>query len=502
MTAAHTAVGDGPLRITVPVPNVHSYRHLGFAVDLVQADTLARYHRSLGRTVRVVSGTDENSTVTVRAARSAGVSPRELADRDAAGLSDLLTALRTPLDARVRTSASARHKELVERLWRDCLSAGDLYQGQYEGAWCEACGRFVAESGGRCPRHGTPVSPATEPNWFFRTSRHRERLRDAVASGRLRIVPAARRNEVLAFLDSGVEDMSVSRPRERSDGWGLAVPDDPGQILYTWWDVLAAYLDDGEDAHHPWEKDTEHWQIIGKGILRVHALHWPAVLLSAGRPLPSVLAVHQHLTTRGLPPQDGAKAGFDPVELAGRHGADALRWWVLREMSAGDDTDFTVGRMVRRANEDLANSVGNLVNRVVGMVHRYRAGRAPDGPRPPGTDLAVTSARAVAAEALAAFDFRAATAAVLALSLHGNRLVERTRPWELAKAEARGEDPAAARRLDAVLAEAMAVCRALAELLAPFVPDLAERIARQCQGTPLPPQSPVYPRHAEEPAPP
>lgn len=545
------------LYISTTIPYVNAKAHLGHALELVQADVLARQHRLAGDQVRFQTGTDDNSLKNVLAAEAAGLPVRELVDRNSRAFAALRDPLGLSFDDFLATSSDPRHLPGVERLWRACADRGDLYLRQYEGLYCVGCEQFYKPAelpAGRCPEHGTLPQPVAEQNWFFRLSRYAGQLRELTASGRLRIEPAARRNEVLGFIDSGLEDFSVSRSVERAGGWGIGVPGDPGQVIYVWWDALGNYitaLGYGTDAcgyQHWWAGADRRIHLAGKGVLRFHAVYWPAILLSAGEPLPTDILVHDYLTidgqkisksapgTAGL----GSAADADPVALAAAFGADPVRWWLLREVPRVGDADFSVARLIARANDDLANDLGNLVSRVTSLVHRYRDGKVPGAPPPgelrataPGEAGALVAACDQAAQrrsaALDRFDFRAATAAVWDIVGEANRYIERVRPWELARAE-RGEEwrggaasagdgrggviggdgragaadganprsgAASARvQLDAALWLLIKACRTLGRELGPFVPALAVRISEACDDSAgcLAPPRPLFPR--------
>jgi methionyl-tRNA synthetase len=493
--------------VTTAIPYVNAPPHLGFALEIVQADVLARHRRRRGAPVRFLTGTDDNSLKNVQAAEAEGVPVRELVDRNAAAYAALREPLGLEFDDFIRTSSDPRHRAGVERLWRACEASGDLYRKHYQGRYCVGCEQFYPEAelvGGRCPEHGVEPQPVEEENWFFRLSRYQQPLRELIASGALRVEPASRRNEVLGFIDGGLEDFSVSRSAARSRGWGIPVPGDPGQVIYVWFDALANYITalgygSGADEYQRWWAGGDRRvHLIGKGILRFHAVYWPVVLLSAGLPLPTGILVHDYLTVDGRKLSKSSGNVIDPVALAGRFGADALRWWLLREVPRVGDADFTVERLAARSDEDLANGLGNLVNRVVAMVHRYRQGEVPgDAAVPAGVErLAAARSRApgLVDDALEAGDFRRATAAVWAIVEEGNRWIEAVRPWELAKAER--ADGAAPERLDAVLALLVGACRLLGEELAPFLPGAAARIAAQCAADSgrLPAPAPLFPR--------
>jgi methionyl-tRNA synthetase len=495
--------------ITTTIPYVNARPHIGFALELVQADVLARFRRRRGHAVRFGAGTDDNSLKNVLAAQAAGAQVREFVDRNAEAFLALHGALSLSTDDFIRTSRDPRHRPGVERFWRACDAAGDLYRQRYQGRYCTGCEQFYTGAelrDGRCPEHETEPQPVTEENWFFRLSRYAEPLREAITSGRLRIEPAGRRNEVLAFIEGGLEDFSVSRPAARAGGWGIPVPGDGSQVIYVWFDALCNYVTalgyGGADAaayQRWWAGSGERVHLLGKGVLRFHAVYWPAMLLSSGQPLPTDIYVHDYLTAGGRKISKSSGPTADPAALAAEYGADAVRWWLLREVPRAGDADFTVERMIARSDDELANGLGNLVNRVVAMVRRYRDGRVPlRRPALPGGEDLGAACRLAAdrvGDALGEFDFRQATAAVWAIADEGNRFINRARPWELAQAERAG-DADAGRRLDAVLCQLAGACAVLGRELEPFLPDAAARIAGQC--TPvdgrLPEPSPVFRR--------
>jgi methionyl-tRNA synthetase len=536
--------------LSTTVPYVNARPHLGFALELVQADVLARHHRRSGDQVRLQTGTDDNSLKNVLAAEAGEISTADLVDRNATAFAALHEPLALSFDDFIRTSSDPRHRPGVERLWRACAASGDLYQKHYAGLYCVGCEQFYQPAelpGGQCPEHGAEPQRVAEENWFFRLSRYADQLHDLISSGRLRIEPAARRNEVLGFIAGGLEDFSASRSTERARGWGIPVPGDPGQVIYVWWDALGNYVTalgygtPGAGYRRWWTEADRRVHLAGKGVLRFHAVYWPAILLSAGEPLPTDILVHDYLTiggskisksgvvaAAGVAAAGVAAAGDsgDPLVLVDRYGTDAVRWWLLREVPRVGDADFTEARLVARANADLANDLGNLVSRVVTLVHRYRQGKVPQaggpgekrqehnpraGIRPGGQpqqaehDRLTLAGRRLAAAceqaperiaaALAAFDIRAATAAIWDVVEEANRYVEVAEPWRLAKAERDG-DAGAGRRLDASLALLVGTCAGLGRELAPFLPGLAARIQAACDGSAgrLPAARPVFPR--------
>ncbi|MBC6461702.1 methionine--tRNA ligase [Actinomadura sp. HBU206391] len=503
MTTAHTY-------ITTTIPYVNARPHLGFALELVQADVLARHHRRRGDHVRFQTGTDDNSLKNVLAAEAAGIGVQEFVDGNAAAFTALAEPLSLSVDDVIRTSRDPRHRGGVERFWRACADTGDLYRKHYEGLYCVGCEQFYTPAelnDGHCAEHGTKPQQVAEENWFFRLSRYTGRLHDLISTGALRIEPAERRNEVLAFIAGGLEDFSISRSTARAHGWGIPVPGDPSQVIYVWWDALGNYLTaldygTGGNDHQRWWTGAEHRiHLVGKGVLRFHAVYWPAMLLSAGQSLPTDILVHDYLTVDGRKISKSNGVTVDPAALAEKYGTDAVRWWLLREVPRVGDADFTLDRLVARANDELANGFGNLVNRVVAMTHRYREGQIPTGEAPAsggeGLQEAVRRAPRLIDTALAEFDFRKATSAVWGIVDEANRYINHIRPWELAKIERDGDEHAG-HQLDAVLATLIRACRTIAEHLASFLPDVTARITRQCAAVDgrLPEPSPIFKRVA------
>lgn len=474
------------LFLTTTIPFVNGRPHLGFALEIVRADVLARHHRARGGRVRFLTGTDDNSLKNVLAAEAEGLSTRALVDRNAAAFTALHKPLSLSVDDVIHTSADPRHRVGVERFWQACVAAGDIYRRSYAGLYCVGCEQFYTPGelvDGRCPDHATVPQEVAEENWFFRLSRYAGRIHDLISSGELRIEPAARRNEVLSFVASGLEDFSISRSQARARGWGIPVPDDPDQVIYVWWDALGNYItslgygSNGADYRRWWTDGDQRVHLVGKGVVRFHAVYWPAMLLSAGEPLPTAVYVHDYLTVDGRKISKSSGASVDPMALVERFGPDAVRWWLLREVPRVGDADFTVDRLVARANEDLANGLGNLVHRVVSMLHRYRDGRVPTAGSGAGSGADALAAACAAAPslvdaALADVDYRRAAAAVWTVVDEANRYVETARPWQLARTDLS--------ELDSTLRTLLEACQLIGIELAPFLPDLAARVTEQC----------------------
>ena len=469
--------------VTTAIPYVNARPHVGFAYELVLADILVRHRRRRGRPTRFSTGTDDHSLKNVLAAEAEGATPRTLVDRNAAAFVELGPLLGVTTDDFLRTSHDPRHRPVVEQLWRACAARDDVYRTTWRGRYCTGCETFLDDRAERCEEHAAPPELVDETNWFFRLSRYREPVRDAILSGRIAIVPDAARAETLAFLAGEVRDLSISRSATRARGWGLPVPDDATQVIYVWFDALASYL--SSPGLEAWRASTDRVHVIGKGIARFHAVYWPAFLLSAGLPLPDRILVHGYLTQDGAKLSKSAGAG-DVAPIVARTGGDALRWFFARRCRTSSDTDVSIAAILAAHDGDLADRLGNLVQRCTALA----AGRVP--PRAEDPELAALCAALPGriATALDAFLLDDAAAAIVELLDAANRTLELTAPWRL-----RRTDPeAAARALYAPLQAA----RCAAEELEPFVPATARALVARLgdlePGAPLVAGPPPVPR--------
>lgn len=494
------------LYVTTAIPYVNSHPHLGHALELVQADVLARNRRLRGERVRFLTGTDDNALKNVQAARQAGVEVAALVETNAERFHSLKRILDLSFDDFIRTSVDPRHRPGVERLWEECSARGDFYQRQYEGSYCLGCEQFYNEDeleGGVCAEHRVPPETVTETNWFFRLSRYEDQILDLLESGKVRVEPAGRRNEVISQVRAGLNDFSVSRPAARASGWGIPVPGDPDQVVYVWWDALANYVTalgygTGGSAYEEWwEGAEERVHVIGKGIVRFHAVYWLALLLSAGLPLPTKILVHDYLSVDGEKLSKSRGNALDPGGLVEEYGVDAVRWWLVRDVARTGDTDFTRERLVKRHDVDLANGLGNLANRTLTLVSRHRGGVLREAEADPAWAELAGAVRGLEGDvdaALERFDLRGATDALWRVVDAANRLVNEERPWELARSEAAG-DEGAGERLDAVLSVLVSACRAVTHELGAFLPSGAALLAEQLgTGTGTGEAAPVFRR--------
>lgn len=515
-----------PYFISTSIPYVNGKPHIGHAMEYVLTDALARYHRLFGSDVRFSTGTDENSLKNVQAAEKEGIPVAALVDRNAHAFQALADRLGASYDSFLRTSIEPKHAAGVSLLWEACARAGDIYKGSYRGLYCVGCEQFYTEDelvDGLCPEHLAPPEVIEEENYFFRLSRYAQPLIALIESDRLLVWPTTRKNEILSFLRGGLADLSVSRSRARAHGWGIPVPGDLEQVIYVWFDALANYITTldfaaagaervetpspstgsgrvltgvervepppadqpgarGELYWRYWANNPRRVHVIGKGILRFHAVYWPAFLLSAGVPLPTTLVVHGYLTVEGQKISKSLGNAVDPAELAQTYGPDTLRYFLLRHTPAADDSDFSRTRLALAYNSELADQLGNLLSRTVSMVTKYWDGFVPAAARPDEAacrviDLGNGLAERVQA-AVERFALHEALAAIWELIGAANKYVVEVAPWTLAKVRAAGDD-AAGERLATALYTLIESLRLAAVFCEPFIPDAAARIAAQ-----------------------
>ena len=356
--------------ITTAIPYPNGQPHIGFGLEIVQADVLARYHRLLGDSVWFLTGVDEHGLKVYRSAQKEGVGFQEYVDRNSAEFAKLKEVLNISYDDFIRTSDRVRHWPGAQQLWRACLE--DIYPKEYEGLYCVGCEAFVNKKdliNGECDEHHTKPEVVKEKNYFFKLSKYKKQIKELIESDELQIVPAGRKNEILNLLKDA-EDFSVSRPVEKIS-WGIPVPDDPSQVQYVWFDALANYITaigygrDDESFKKWWPADIH---AIGKGILRFHAIYWPAILLSAGLPLPKSIYVHGYVSIDGEKISKSLGNIISPEDAVKKYGIDPVRYYLLREISSTEDGDFSYKKLEDRYNGDLANNLGNLVSRVAKLI--------------------------------------------------------------------------------------------------------------------------------------
>jgi methionyl-tRNA synthetase len=468
--------------ITTPIYYVNDVPHIGHAYTTIAADVLARYHRWRGLDVFFLTGTDEHGASVAQAAAAHGQSPQEYCDRISAAFKQAWQQLAISNDYFIRTT-DARHEAGVKAFLERLYARGDIYRGRYEGWYCVGCERFYAEDeledGRLCPLHRREAVWYAEDNYFFRLSRYQEPLLRAVEDpsdpNHFGISPPTRRNEVIGKLRSGLSDISISRA---SLAWGIPLPFDPAQTTYVWIDALLNYItaigyhDDQATFERYWPADLH---LMAKDILWFHAIIWPALLMAVGLRPPRRVYAHGFFTVEGQKMSKSLGNVIRPAEVVERFGADATRYLVLAAFPFGTDGDISIGSMTERYNADLANDLGNLVNRTVSMVNRYLDGRVPEPRAQHESDRALANAAkgmfAQVDAALANLAFSEAIAAVGAVVSRANRYVEEQAPWSLARVDRE--------RLATVLYTLLETIRLAAHALAPIMPGATARIAEQ-----------------------
>jgi methionyl-tRNA synthetase len=362
--------------ISTAIPYVNAKPHIGHAFEMAQTDVLARFLRMAGYDVFFLTGSDENSLKNVLSAKKEGISTKELVDRNAKDFKDLAAALGASNNDFIRTT-EARHIKGAKKLWQACKKE-DIYQKEYEGLYCVGCEDFYKEKDltpdGLCPEHRTKPQVVKEKNYFFKLSNYQKQLHDLVARDEIKIIPETRKHEVLKFIEAGLEDFSVSRSVERAENWGISVPGDDSQIMYVWFDALSNYITALGYADDD-VKFKEYWQQgysvhdIGKGILRFHAIYWPAMLLSAGVKPPSEVFVHGYLTVDGQKMSKSLGNVVDPVAMIEKYGVDALRYFLMSGITPFEDGDFSETKL-KDSYAELANDLGNLVMRIAKIAQK------------------------------------------------------------------------------------------------------------------------------------
>lgn len=477
------------LYITTAIPYVNASPHIGNALDYLLADIWARYQRQNGRDVRFQVGTDEHGTKIAMKAAEAGLTPQEYVDKMYEPFKWLLDKVNATYTDFIRTTDD-HHVQAVQYIWRQL--APYIYKDHYTGWYCVGCESFVSDkeaaaNNGICPIHNQPYQRLSEENYFFKASAFTDKIREAIVSKRMQIVPETRQHEFLELIKNGLSDVSFSRSRKNL-GWGIPVPGDDEQVMYVWPDALSNYITvlgypDRPEWRDYWPADI---QVIGKDILRFHAGIWPAILLALDLPLPKKLMVHGFINVGGSKMSKSLGNVVDPIEIIDRYGVDAFRYYFARHIPTLNDGDFTWEKFISVYESELGNDLGNLVQRVASMILRYQQGVIGD------VGISEHDMQPYR-EAMESLNFDRALDEVWLTVRSLNQYLDSVKPWAVAKQI--GHDNEAEAHLGEILAYSAATLLQVSDLLVPFMPDTAAKIRHTFESGVVPADTSVlFPR--------
>jgi len=472
--------------VTTSIAYTNALPHLGFALEIIQADVLARYHRFLGEDVFFLTGTDEHGAKVVKAAEKEGKSPKEFVGKISAKFKGLKRVLNLSNDDFIRTTDKKRHWPAVKKVWLKLKERGDIYRKKYKGLYCSGCEAFITKKDlldGKCAVHQSEPEAVEEENYFFRLSKYSKKIERIIRDNIIKIIPESRKNEMLSFLKGGLEDISFSRPRKDLK-WGIPVPGDITQTIYVWSDALSNYISalgygkDEKRFRRFWPADVH---CIGKDIQKFHCLIWPGMLLSLGLDLPKIIFVHGFITVAGQKMSKSLGNVIDPFELVKKYGTDAVRYFLLREIPPTEDGDFTYEKFEVRYNSDLAKGLGNLTARVVTLADKFKIQNAKIKITTKNLKFKkeIEKTKKNWERALDEFKFNETLISIWELISFCDRYIEKERPWEKSKKQKE------------VIKNLLFAVNEIAKLLLPFLPETSEKISRQLKTNK---SKPLFPR--------
>lgn len=459
--------------VTTSIAYTNAPPHIGFAYELVLADVIARVHKMRSEDVFLLTGTDEHGTKVQKTAEKAEKTPEEFAKEISEKFRELNKLLNISFNNFIRTTDKHVHWPTAQKIWRMLVKSGDIYKKKYSGLYCYGCESFKTERelvNGLCPDHQRAPELVEEENYFFGLTKYTKKIEELIVKNEIQIMPETRKHEVLNMLTE-IGDVSFSRPTS-SLKWGIPVPDDESQVIYVWCDALTNYLSGIGFTSEP-KKFKKYWpadlHVIGKDILKFHAIFWPAMLLSTGLQLPKEIFVHGFITSKGQKMSKTIGNVVDPFEMIKIYGTESLRYFLLREIPSGEDGDFTEETFIQRINSDLADNLGNLVNRVLVLAEKYSDGVVPETNKESFLKGKSEEAIKKVNERLEGMKFHHALESIFSLSSDANRYINESEPWKMTDKK----------ELDAVLYNVLETIRIISVLLYPFMPQTAERIAEQ-----------------------
>lgn len=476
--------------ITTAIGYINAPPHIGHALEYVQADVVARYRRLVGDQVFFLTGTDEHGSKAFETAKKQKLTPKKLADYNAKKFQELDKSLEVSYDFFIRTTDEKIHWPGVAKLWQKFAESGDIYKDKYQGPYCVGCEAFLTTKelvAGICPIHDIEPEILAEENYFFKLSKYSQKIYQIVKEEQIKIIPAARKNEVLQAVKNGLKDISFSRPVEKLP-WGIPVPGNNSQVIYVWGDALTNYLTGvgfgREEAQFAkfWPADIH---FIGKDILKFHAIYWPAMLLSAGLLLPKTIFVHGFITSGGMKMSKSLGNVIDPFKVIKKAGPDGLRFYLLSQISPNDDGDFTFEHFENVYNGQLANGLGNLVSRVASLCQS--SGFEFVTPKPE-TAAGQLFRKNKIGKLLDEFKFNQALDFIWGKISEADQLINREKPWEKIKAKRKK------RKEKDTLQNLVDRLREIASLLSPFMPETSVTIQKQFMGPKIKSEKPLFPR--------